>query len=295
MTAPDRAVLVTGASKGIGRSCAVELDRRGFRVLAGVRQPADGEALREASDGRILPVTLDLTDANQVAAAGRLVTEQTGPQGLWGLVNNAGAAYAGPLEHLPVDALRDQLEVNLVGTVAITQACLPALRRARGRIVNVSSVNGRIASPFNGAYAASKFALEAASDALRRELRRAQSGIEVIVVQPGAVQTPIWSTSKERALVIAERYTAEAQTHYPRLVDALRRSGMPPHAVPPERVARVVHRALTARRPRTRYRVGWDARAGVLIAWLLPDRWVDALLTARGRRSGTGRTDKPVR
>jgi NAD(P)-dependent dehydrogenase (short-subunit alcohol dehydrogenase family) len=288
MTARGRTVLVTGASKGIGRACALDLHRRGFRVYAGVRRSDDGEALRAASDGGIMPVPLDLTDTAQVAAAGRLMTEATGDSGLWGLVNNAGTVYAGPMEHLPLSALRDQLEVNLLGPVALTQGCLPALRRARGRIVNVSSVNGRIVSPFQGAYAASKFALEAVSDAFRRELARAGAGVRVIVVQPGAVATPLWEVSRDRALALAETYPPEAHGHYPWLRAGFRKIRVPRQAAPPERVAAVIRRALTARWPRSRYRVGWDARVGVLAAWLLPDGPLDALLSSRLRRYASG-------
>jgi len=291
MTSPDRAVLVSGASKGIGRACALDLDGHGFRVFAGVRMPADGAALRAASDGRIEPVTLDVTNTDQIAAVTARIADATAGQGLWGLVNNAGAVYPGPLEYLPLDALRDQFEVNVVGVVALTQACLPTLRAAHGRIINISSVNGRIVSPISGAYAASKFALEAVSDAFRRELARVRAGVRVVVVQPGAVQTPIWETSRDRAIALAEGYPAQARVHYPRLIEALRRSGIPRQAVPAERVAAVVRRALTARRPRTRYRVGWDARVGVLVAWLAPDAAVDRLMIGRLRtreRRGPG-------
>jgi len=283
MTSPNRAVLVSGASKGIGWTCALDLGHHGFRVFAGVRTPADGVALRAASDGRIEPVTLDVTDTGQIAAAARRIEEATAGTGLWGLVNNAGAVYPGPLEYLPLDALREQFEVNVIGTVALTQACLPALRTARGRIVNISSVNGRIVSPISGAYAASKFALEAVSDAFRRELARVRAGVTVVVIQPGAVETPIWETSRDRAIALAEAYPPQAHVHYPRLVEALRRSRTPRQAVPAERVAAVVRRALTVRRPRTRYRVGWDARVGALLAWLVPDTLVDRLMIGRLR------------
>jgi len=289
MTSPRRTVLVTGAGKGIGRACALALDARGVRVFAGVRHPADGESLGAATDGRIVPLPLDVTDAAQVAAAGSLMADATGGAGLWGLVNNAGTVYAGPMEHLPVYALRDQLEVNVVGTVALTQACLPALRRARGRIVNVSSVNGRIVSPFSGAYAASKFALEAVSDAFRRELARGDAGVRVIVIQPGAVETPLWAVSRERALALAEHYPPAAHAQYPWLVRSFQRIRVPRQATPAARVAAVIGRALTARWPRSRYRVGWDARLGVLAAWLLPDGPLDALLNGRQRRFGPGR------
>jgi NAD(P)-dependent dehydrogenase (short-subunit alcohol dehydrogenase family) len=281
MTGPQRSVLVTGASRGIGAACAYELDARGFRVFAGIRWAADGAALRASSDGRIIPVHCDVTDAASLEAATHEVTEAVGPDGLWGLVNNAGAVYAGPLEFLPVDALREQFEVNVFGLMALTQACLPLLRTAGGRIVNVSSVNGRLVSPFSGAYAASKFALEALSDGLRMELSRA--GVRVIVVQPGAVRTSIWSTSRDRAVALSARYPPAAERHYGRVLERLEEVRVPHRAVAPERVAVVVARALTQRRPRSRYRVGWDALVGTLLGRLLPGGLLDALVMARLR------------
>lgn len=284
MSALRRAVLVTGASQGIGRACALELDRRGFRVLAGVRRPADGAALQAESQGRITPIPLDVTDVAACGEAARLAAAE--PGGLWGLVNNAGVVYAGPVEYLPVEALRTQFEVNVFGLMTMTQACLPALREARGRVVNISSVSGRIVSPFSGAYAASKFALEALSDALRMELSRA--GVRVVVVQPGAVRTAIWRASRDRALTLVDRYPPEAQRHYGSVLARLREVAVPPNACPPEWVATVVARALTRRWPRTRYRVGLDARVGTLLARLLPGAALDALLLARRHRRGAG-------
>src|SRR4051812_41915524 len=196
-------VLVTGASSGIGRATAELLGARGHRVLAGVR----GE-----SDLRVPTVQLDVTDAGQVDALRALE--------LGGLVNNAGIAVTGPLEFMPLDELRRQLEVNTVAQLAVTQACLPALRRTRGRIVNVSSIAGRVALPLYGPYAASKFALEALSDALRRELRG--SGVDVALVEPGAIATPIW----ERSLAVADALWAAtpevAHERYGTLVATLR-------------------------------------------------------------------------
>lgn len=278
-----RTVVVTGASKGIGRATALDLLRHGFEVFGTVRTVADAEALRAVSHGRIEPLTLDQTDADHVAGARRALTAAVGDRGLWGLVNNAGAVYAGPLEHLATDDLRAQFEVNVFGVMALTQALLPLLRAARGRVVNVSSVNGRIVTPFSGAYAGSKFALEALSDGLRMELARARAGVRVVVVQPGAVATPIWETSRDRALTLADRFPPEAHAHYPRLVEKLREVRTPTHAVPAERVAAVVRRALTARRPRTRYQVGWDARVGVLLGRLLPGGLLDLLLAGHRR------------
>jgi NAD(P)-dependent dehydrogenase (short-subunit alcohol dehydrogenase family) len=279
MSSSERAVVISGASKGIGRASAVELANRGFRVFAGVRTTEDADALA-ADRGSITPVPLDVTRPEQVAAAAETIREAVGDRGLWGLVNNAGIVVVGPLEFLPLDAFRTQFDVNLFGVLALTQALLPLLRVARGRVVNVSSVNGRLAVPFSGAYAASKFALEAMSDALRIELSR--SGVRVVVIQPGAIRTPIWETSPERGQHLAGRYPPEATAYYGGVLKRLPDVRVPAHALPPERVAAVVARALIARRPRTRYHVGWDARVGILLARLLPGRVLDRLLGARG-------------
>jgi NAD(P)-dependent dehydrogenase (short-subunit alcohol dehydrogenase family) len=270
-------VVVTGASSGIGRATALHLDRLGFTVFAGIRTEDDAESLARQASPRLHPLHLDVTREEEIEAARRTVEETDLAGGLVGLVNNAGVVIAGPLEILPLDLFRRQLEVNTVGSLAVTQAFLPALRAAGGRVVNVSSVNGRVASPWTGAYAASKFALEALSDALRRELSRWR--IEVVVVEPGAVETAIWSSSLARSRRNMERIGERGRELYGRLIDKLvaRAGKVPPHAIPAERVAaRVVH-ALTARRPRTRYLVGADARLGALLTWL-PDRLQDRIL-----------------
>ncbi len=285
----NRAVLVTGASTGIGRACVLDLAGRGALVFAGVRDATVGSVLASQAPDRIVPLLLDVTDPAQVAAAATAVGAATGDNGLFALVNNAGIAVAGPLEVLPDAALREQFEVNTFGPLALTQACLPLLRRARGRIVNVTSVNGRIVTPFTGAYAASKFALEAMSDALRREL--APTGVTVIVVQPGSIRTPIWTRSRERARRLAEQLPPASHGLYASVLARIKQVEVPARALPPEAVAVVVSRALTSARPRTRYRVGWDARLGVLLAHILPGRALDWLLGGRHRRrhgSGAG-------
>jgi NAD(P)-dependent dehydrogenase (short-subunit alcohol dehydrogenase family) len=269
-------VVVTGASTGIGEATARQLARQGFRVFAGVRREEDGERLRAAGDG-LEPVLLDVTDAGAIERAAAHVREAAGP-GLAGLVNNAGVAITGPLEFLPVDELRTQLEINLVAQVAVTQAFLPALRVARGRIVNVSSIGGRIALPLAGPYAASKFGLEAVSDSLRRELR--PSGVKVAVVEPGGVRTPIWDKGTAAADRVLSSMPAEAEQRYGDLARTIRaeteriaREGMAP-----DDVADVVVHALTARRPRTRYLVGRDAKLRARAAKVLPDHVMDRLI-----------------
>jgi NAD(P)-dependent dehydrogenase (short-subunit alcohol dehydrogenase family) len=225
-----------------------------------------------------------VTDAESIAAAAAEVSAATGGDGLAGLVNNAGVAVSGPLEYMPIDRLRDQMEINFIGQIAVTQAFLPQIRAAKGRIVFMSSIGGKIALPLVGPYAASKFALEGAADSLRRELR--EDGIDVSVIEPGGVKTPIWGKGTETANEIEAQLPPEAEQRYGRLVAVLREasadiaenSGMPPSDV----AEKVVH-ALTAAKPRTRYLIGREARSRWAIARRIPDRWFDALI-ARAMR-----------
>jgi NAD(P)-dependent dehydrogenase (short-subunit alcohol dehydrogenase family) len=221
------------------------------------------------------PLKLDVTDQTTIdSARGEL---RDAP--LAGLVNNAGIAISAPLEFVPIDELRHQLEVNVVGQVAVTQAFLPALRTGRGRIVNVSSIGGRIALPLAGPYNASKFALEGISDALRRELRA--QGIEVSVVEPGGIKTPIWEKGAARAGSMQERMGPGAQEHYGKLMQAVRARSTKiatETGLPPEEVAKAVGQALTASKPKTRYLVGRDAKTRWALAKRLPDRAMDALI-----------------
>jgi NAD(P)-dependent dehydrogenase (short-subunit alcohol dehydrogenase family) len=271
-------VLVTGASTGIGRASAMEMDRLGWRVFAGVRRQEDAESISQAGSGRIEPVMLDVTDGESIAAAGSMISEATGSEGLRGLVNNAGVAIPGPLETLPIEDFRRQIEVNLTGQVALTQAMLPAIRRARGRIVFVSSVGGRVAFPFSGAYHASKFGIEAVGDVLRQELRR--WGISVSLVEPGSVATPIWEKGEADGDEIAGRASPAYRELYGEQLDSYRETVRRTAArgIPPEEVAKVVRRALTARRPRTRYPVGRDAAVQARLRPLLGGRIFDRLI-----------------
>lgn len=290
-------VLITGASKGIGAACTLRLAADGFRVFAGVRNDADGVMLRSRAGDAVAPIILDITDSGQVRAAADRIADETAGRGLHALVNNAGIAVAGPLEFLPLDEFRRQLEVNVVGQLAVTQACLPLLRRARdvadaddataGRIVFMSSVSGRSALPFMGAYAASKFALEAAADALRLELR--PFGLAVILVEPGVITTPLWETSARAANDISERMPVATEQYYGPTLAAMRaRVARGVTGRPPERVAAVVARSLATRRPRPRYVIGLDAHARMVVQRLLPDRLRDWLVAQAVRRL-TGR------
>jgi NAD(P)-dependent dehydrogenase (short-subunit alcohol dehydrogenase family) len=266
-----RTVLITGASTGIGRACAERLAGAGWRVLAGARGEGDLAAL--AAVPGVEPRRLDVTSACDVAAAAATVGDS-----LDALVNNAGIAVTGPVEVLPLEAWREQIEVNLLGQVAVTRALLPALLGARGRIVNMSSIGGRSALPLFGPYAASKFALEAFGDALRRELRG--TGVEVVAVEPGAIATPIWGKGIAEADAKTASMTDEQQRRYGGVIAAVRREAEKAavEGVAPEEVAAAVETALTADRPRTRYVVGQRARVQAVLTRVLPDRAMDALV-----------------
>jgi NAD(P)-dependent dehydrogenase (short-subunit alcohol dehydrogenase family) len=197
---PSHAVVITGASTGIGAACALHLDRIGFRVFAGVRRRQDGERLRSVSSPDLIPLQLDVTDRNSLRDAQQRVAEEIGESRLVGLINNAGIAVASPLEAVPIEDLRRQLEVNVVGQVAVTQVFLPLLRAGQGRIINMGSIAGRATMPLMGPYSASKYALEAITDALRLELQ--PWGIHVAIIEPGAIATPIWEKSRRDALAL---------------------------------------------------------------------------------------------
>lgn len=272
------AVVVTGASTGIGEACALRLERAGWRVFAGVRRDVDAQRLRQHASQRLTPIMLDVTDQAQIEAAAATVGDAVGDAGLSGLVNNAGIAVPGPLEFLPIDELRRQLEVNVTGQVAVTQAFLPLLRKARGRIVNIGSISGKLATPLMGPYCASKFAVEALTDSLRQELR--PWGIEVAIVEPGNIDTPIWQKGQAYGDELEKRLPREAMALYGPAVSALREAArkMEEAGIPPDRVARAVEHALTSRRPRTRYVVAFDATVQRLLAALAPDRLRDRLI-----------------
>jgi NAD(P)-dependent dehydrogenase (short-subunit alcohol dehydrogenase family) len=275
-------VVITGSSSGIGRATALLLDREGFRVFAGVRRAADAEELRRQASRRLIPLRLDVADPDSVASAAGELEGALGGGGLAGLVNNAGIGVAGPLEYADVGEMRRCFEVNVFGVAALTQALLPLLRRGRGRIVNVSSGAGRAATPLYGAYSASKFALEALSDALRVELRG--TGVAVSVVEPGVIDTPMQQKGRDDAERLLASLSDEARARYAGAVARLRQNieRLARNATPPERVARAILDALTAPRPRTRYAVGADARTLALLARWLPDRARDAIFARFG-------------
>jgi NAD(P)-dependent dehydrogenase (short-subunit alcohol dehydrogenase family) len=277
-TGSTRSVVITGASTGIGEACALHLDGLGWRVFAGVRRDADGEALQRKASARLMPVRIDVTDQASIASACDAVAREVGERGLDGLVNNAGIAVAAPLEFLPIEDLRRQLEVNVVGQITVTQAFLPLIRKARGRIVNIGSVSGKLATPFAGPYSGSKFAMEALTDALRIELRPWK--IEVAIMEPGSIATPIWEKATADADVMEAKLPAEAAALYGAAIRALRifADETAKRGIPAAEVAKAVAHALTARKPKTRYIVGTDARLQAVLAKFVPDRLRDGLI-----------------
>jgi NAD(P)-dependent dehydrogenase (short-subunit alcohol dehydrogenase family) len=274
-------VLITGASSGLGRAAAMHLNALGCRVFAGVRTQESAEELSglEPSAGELIPVLLDVTDAASIAQACDVIELRCADTGLWAVVNNAGVCVSAPLECVPIDVMRTQLETNIVGALAVSQRFLPILRTGRGRIINVSSTIGNVAPPFLGVYAASQFANEGLSDALRRELR--PLGVSVSVIQSGAIDTPFWrklrtladgimaSTPAGIAEVYRSRFTA--------FLDAYESRAYVSKTTPTD-YANAVAAALIAKRPKARYRVGADSRSSAVARRALPDRLMDTLI-----------------
>lgn len=280
---PMPVVLITGASTGIGAATTERLARGGWTVLAGVRRSEDGERLvAQTPGGAVRALQLDITNPADLAGAATLVREDYSG-GLDGLVNNAGIGVGGPLELIAQEELRAQFEVNVFAQLALTQALLPALRAAKGRIVLVSSIGGRVALPFTAPYNASKHALEAFGDALRVELRR--SGVQVALIEPGSVATPIWDKAREMASAV--QIPPEFQQLYGDVPAALQRTleETAKRGISPDAVAATIERALTARRARARYLVGRDAYVMLTLKTLLPARVFDAIV-ARALRVG---------
>ena len=271
-------VLVTGTSTGIGEATALHLDKLGLRVFAGVRKESDAERLSDQGSERLTPITLDVTDPEQIALAAKEIDQAAGPAGLAGLVNNAGFVAAGPLEFVPLDEVRRQFEVNVIGLLAVTQAMLPMLRTGRGRIVNVGSIAGRFSSPLTGPYHASKWAVETFTDTMRMELK--PWGIHACVVEPGNIKTPLWEKSMAAAgEQLADTPQEAIRLYEPEIEAAFRVSRKQAEiGISPERVARRIAHALTSSRPKTRYLVGIDAHILAVVARWMPDRIMDSLI-----------------
>jgi NAD(P)-dependent dehydrogenase (short-subunit alcohol dehydrogenase family) len=268
-------VLVTGVSTGIGYATVAHLLKAGYWVFGSVRKSEDAERLSEEFSQQFTPLLFDVTEEEQICDAAALVTDQVGPQGLWGLVNNAGISLPGPLSEIPASMLRKHLDINVMGVVHLTKAFLPSLGMQRprtqppGRIINVSSTSGRIAFPFMGAYAASKHALEALSDSWRRELML--YGIDVIVIQPGSIQTPIWDKA-------SATYSEMPDSDYRPMIEKIDLAEYKRTALPVEKVARIICHVLQCRRPKTRYVLPDRWVSHWIGPRILPDRWLDWII-----------------
>ena len=272
------AVVVTGASTGIGRATALFLDKKGYRVFAGVRKQADAKALAADASDQLTPITIDVTKERSIKAAKDKVQRVVGKDGLVGLVNNAGVGDGGPVETMDLDILRNVLEVNLVGQVAVTQAFLPLIRKAPGTIVFIASIGGRIASPFMSPYNTSKFAVEALGESLRQEL--APWEIDVVVIEPGSIDTPIWKKGAETIEDQFAKLTSTTRRLYgkqlKRMDEVLTETAS--RGIAPEKVAKVIHTAISSENPKHRYLVGRDAKIAAKLKGALPDRTFKKLI-----------------
>lgn len=275
------AVVVTGVSSGIGLGIAKSLAGKGIHVFGSVRKPTDGERVRQEVGALFTPLIFDVTDEDAVKAGAAEVRRMLSGKTMLGLVNNAGIATPGPLIHQPLNDYRKQIEVNLIGAFTVSQHFAPllgadrALQGKPGRIVNITSLGGKIGSPFLGGYCSAKHGLEGLSESLRRELMI--YGIDVVIVGPGAVKTPIWDKAE------AMDVSAYARTDYGPSMEKLSafmargaREGLPV-----ERVGELVHRVLTMRRPKVRYALAPDLLFDWIVPRLLPRRWVDRLFAQR--------------
>jgi NAD(P)-dependent dehydrogenase (short-subunit alcohol dehydrogenase family) len=267
-------VLVTGAARGIGRAIVNHLASTGWDVIAGVRSEQDAAAITNSYPQRVSAVILDITDAGHIAKLPKAL-----PERLDAVVNNAGAAVGGPVEAITPEQWREQLEINVVGQIAVTQAVLPALRKSRGRIVFISSINGRISMPLFGPYCASKFALEAAADALRVELKT--WGMPVVVIEPAQTDTDIWRTAPDEVIRTEEAMAPEHRALYAQHLAGMKKfiPRSQKLAVPTDKVVAVVEEALTSRRPRARYVVGLGPKLQVALVTNMPAPLRDRLMS----------------
>ncbi len=270
----SKSVLITGASTGIGRITALHLEKLGFTVFATVRRPEDCLALHEASTGLLVPVLMDVVDPASIQRTREEIERHTGPAGLWGLVNNAAVAFSGPWEVIPLEQLRYIFEVNFFGLLAVTQAMLPMLRQAQGRVVNISSTATLMRVQFHGPYTTSKLSVNGLTDSLRQELK--PFGMRVSNVICGSIQTPMWERGTQTSSEIFKAAEPELKSlyyeRYHTLGEYLDRLGR--NGVLPEAAAAAIARALTDENPKFTYPVGADARL-FMFAHLVPARLLD--------------------
>ncbi|MBO3462734.1 SDR family NAD(P)-dependent oxidoreductase [Aetokthonos hydrillicola Thurmond2011] len=276
--ATKKAVFVTGASTGIGKACALHLDKLGFRVFASVRKEADADALKAIASTEFTPILMDIVDGASITLAAETIAAAVSDIGLAGLVNNAGTAIISPLELLEIRELRHQFEVNLFGQLAVTQAFLPLLRKSQGRVVNIGSIIGKVAVPFLGSNCAAKFGMEALTDVLRMELR--PWGISVSIIEPGYVATPIWDKVVSIGNETAANLPPYERNLYSGAIASACKSILKSSkaGIQADFVAKAVAHALTSKNPKTRYLVGRDAKLAALVSKFLPDRVLDRVI-----------------
>jgi NAD(P)-dependent dehydrogenase (short-subunit alcohol dehydrogenase family) len=275
-------ILITGTSTGIGRATALHLDKRGYKVFAGVRKDEDGKALKREASENLVPLMIDMNDTDSMENAFKQVSTFAGSEGLAGLMNNAAIPMGGPLEFFDPDQLQKGLQVNLLGHIRMIQLFLPLIRKKKGRIINIGSIGGIFPAPFTAPYSASKAAMHALTHALRRELL--PEGIHVVLIIPGNIKTSIWKkvqdSTKAASPAVEARYGSALES-----MEKLTKK-MSSQGIPPESVAKVVEKALTLKRPKPTYIVGTDAKLQKIAAVVLPNRWIDRLfLFALGIRS----------
>ena len=278
----SKAVVITGTSTGIGRACALHLDKLGFRVYAGVRKQTDGDNLKEEASDRLSPIILDVTDENSISWAVSIIEKETGGE-LWGLVNNAGIGRGGALEITPVAELRKLMEVNVIGLMAVTQAFIPMLRRGKGRIINIGSTSSLLAFPGASVYCASKFAVRAVTDSLRLELK--PFGMLVILVAPGAIESDIWDKGKAYKEQLRKSVKPEIAQLYAPLSKIGDKLNEKVKKIPAIEVAKDVAHALASKKPKSYYLVGNDAK-GAAKAAKLPKCILDWILLKRIQKLG---------
>lgn len=276
-TLNKKGILITGSSTGIGKACALHLDKLGFKVYAGVRKQADGDSLREEASDKLAPIILDVTDAESIEAAVSIIEKETGGE-VYGVVNNAGIGLIGVVEVTLIDEIRRLMEVNVIGLLAVTKAMIPLLRKGKGRIINIGSPSGIIALPGASVYAASKFAVRAITDSLRVELKSFR--VSVILVSPGPTESELWEKGKAHKKEMRKRVKPEIAEHYKTFAKFGDKIEKELKTMPADVVAKVVAKALTSAKPKLSYNVGSDAKGAAFFA-KLPKRLTDWMILKR--------------
>lgn len=278
----NKTVIVTGTSTGIGKACAIHLDKLGFKVFAGIRKQADGDNLKKESSERLKPIILDVTNSESISFAAVTIRKETGGY-LFGLINNAGIGRGGALEVTPVEEIRKLMEVNVIGLMALTQSFISMLRNAKGRIINIGSTSSYISFPGASVYSASKFAVRAVTDSLRLELK--PFDILVSLISPGAIESAIWEKGKDYKDKLRKIVNPEIAELYSPLRKFGDRLNEEVKKIPAIEVAKVVASALNSRKPKRYYYVGNDARAAVKVA-KIPKSLLDRIILKRIRKLG---------